>query len=248
MRFLLLVGVLVFAPSASFAQMSEFRIETAVFAGGDKSPIVETLTLISGDVVYDFMLAGAKEITVYDPLRNRIVLLDPSRKVQTTFLLPRLNNDIEQLKELGVAGENKALYDPQFKVQYNEQEKSVMLKGLQVEYWAKGEAGDKVAETARYLEFTDWAARLNAVSKGGMPPFSRLELNRELKKRQILPNEIDITIKHPRSQGAVIHLRSTHTPLWSLTAADKDRLKKAGASMTTFKHVSPIAYRTGETE
>ena len=44
----------------------EFRIETDVFVDEQKEPIVETLTIFSDGVVYDFLLTGVEEITLFD--------------------------------------------------------------------------------------------------------------------------------------------------------------------------------------
>ena len=44
----------------------EFRVETEVFADGTKEPAVQTRTIFSEGVVYDFLLNGVEEITIFD--------------------------------------------------------------------------------------------------------------------------------------------------------------------------------------
>lgn len=243
---LLAATVLMIQSACAVAMAGDFRVGTKVYAGNDKTPIVETLTLFSDVVAYDFMLTGSKEVTVFDPLGNRMVVLDPSRKVQTIYQLTQLNQEIQKMKELHGNGVNKALFHPNFKIRFNKTENSVTAKGAQVEYWAKGSTPDIAANALTYLEFADSVARLNTVSKGGMPPFSRLALNSELKKHKLMPAEIDITVQHPESRGAVIHLSSQHETQWKLLEADKDRIAAVSRYMKEFEYVTPTAYRDSE--
>ncbi len=76
----------------------EFRIETDVFVNQAKEPAVQTLTIFSGGVVYDFLLTGVEEITVFDRDRNRLVLLDTKRKVKTELTLDRILTYVAQMK------------------------------------------------------------------------------------------------------------------------------------------------------
>lgn len=247
MRATLLATTVVFMQLAcSVAAAGDFRVGAKVYAGNDKTPIVETLTVFNDVMAYDFMLTGSKEVTVYDRLGNRIVVLDPSRKVQTIYLLTELNAQIQKMKELHANGVNKALFDPDFTIRYNETEGSITAKGAQVEYWARGSTPSDPVNASTYLEFTDWAARLNAVAKGGLPPFSRMVLNAELKKHNLMPAEIDVTIKHPESRGAIIHLSSQQETQWRLLEADKDRIAEVSRQMKEFQYVTPIAYRAGD--
>ena len=72
------------------AQGDDFRIENEVYTGRASKPVAETLTLFSGNFVYDFVLGDqlngleCKEITVFDKRRGRIVLLNAERKVDRT--------------------------------------------------------------------------------------------------------------------------------------------------------------------
>ena len=51
----------------------EFGVETEVFTGENIEPFSESLTIFSGEVVYDFLLGASEEIAIFDMSRSRIV-------------------------------------------------------------------------------------------------------------------------------------------------------------------------------
>ena len=85
-------------PGISLAK--DFRIESEVFISkSEKKPFARNLTLFKGHVVYDFMRTEPHEITIFDPQRDRIILLDVTRKIKTEIKLWQLQNIIEMLRE-----------------------------------------------------------------------------------------------------------------------------------------------------
>ena len=70
----------------------DFRVETEIFVGREKEPAVENVTIFAGGRVYDFLIpaveegekAEIREITVFDPERGVVDLLDVKRKLRTT--------------------------------------------------------------------------------------------------------------------------------------------------------------------
>jgi len=73
------------------ARGDDFRMETKVYVGSDEAPAIETLTLFSGDVVYDFVLGNQPEridsklVTQFDMRNGKIRLLDGAREIQSTM-------------------------------------------------------------------------------------------------------------------------------------------------------------------
>ena len=78
---LLLSAALVMLSAVASGQ--EFRMDTEVFVGDEKTPAVETLTIFVDGRVYDFLLSQ-QEITIFDPSRAQFVLLDEARRVKAT--------------------------------------------------------------------------------------------------------------------------------------------------------------------
>ncbi len=91
-----IVGLYLIA-GATAATAEEFRVESKVFSGKDEAPVSESLTLFADGRVYDF-LSSPREITVFDFIRGRIVLIDPVRKVRTEMTTEQLNDFIDKLR------------------------------------------------------------------------------------------------------------------------------------------------------
>src|SRR5262245_48834088 len=63
-------------------EAQEFRVDSEVFAGQEKQPFLETLTIFTSGIAYDFQLTQPREITVFDPGRGRFTMLDETRQVK----------------------------------------------------------------------------------------------------------------------------------------------------------------------
>src|SRR5438093_6792280 len=76
----------------------DFRIQTKVFANGDKEPVSENTTLFCRGLVYDFIDDPA-EVVVFDPPGGRFVLLEPQRKERAEISLSQLDTLSTSLKQ-----------------------------------------------------------------------------------------------------------------------------------------------------
>ena len=79
MRFLQAVLVMTVAGVASpwLNAAEDFRIETKVYSGRDKSPVSQNVTLFQAGYVYDYM-ADPERVAVFDRAHGRFILLDPA--------------------------------------------------------------------------------------------------------------------------------------------------------------------------
>ncbi|MGM0486271.1 MAG: hypothetical protein ACQESR_05860 [Planctomycetota bacterium] len=214
----------------------EFRIETDVFVGKGKEPVSETLTIFSDGVVYDFLLTGVEEITLFDRDRNRLVLIDTQRKVKTVLTMDDIVTFVAKMKaQLAdkqegflVSGSGDAVI---------EDDGWLKLANGRVAYRAKCVKPKEKATALEYQEFADWYARLNAM-RGNLPPFLRIHLNSEIAKRGLIPKTIERTI---HAQGALSNkkqvVRSRHLANWRLSKTDRKRIDRAGTYLTTFPSV-----------
>ncbi len=76
----------------------EFRIDTDVFVDEEVEPVIETLTIFSDGIVYDFLLNGVEEITLFDRKRQRLVLMDTQRRVKTELSTDSILGFVAQMQ------------------------------------------------------------------------------------------------------------------------------------------------------
>ena len=242
---LLAAGLLLITGAS--AQSDEFRIDTDVFLGDAREPFAENVTIFTDGLVYDFPLAGPREITVFDPSGGRFVLLDVDRKVKTTLSIQELLEFTAAMKvhaaEMG--GWFAAAAEPDFEQQHDG-DGAVTMRARLLAYRAQGQRPEIRAAVATYREFADWYARLNATRPGSLPPFARIELNRVMAERDLIPDEVELTLSPPdHSSDRTVVIRSRHLPSWRVSSADRKRIETAGIYMAEFRAVGFAEYRQG---
>src|SRR5215218_31920 len=106
--------------AAGLAQGNEgFRIDTDIFKGSDKTPIIETQTLFTEGQVYDFLLTKPIEITIYDAARGQVTLLDPERKLKTVVTASEIQDLVFAIKEQSLEGKEPLFVfasEPKFEI------------------------------------------------------------------------------------------------------------------------------------
>ncbi len=239
---------------AATAPGQDFRVDTEVFAGEEKQPINETLTIFSGGRVYDILLGSSNEIAIFDPAHGRFTLLDPARKLQCTIANQELLDYVLELNKAAIAQKAPlfvAAADPQFEVSQEPiggnqaATLRVTLKSKLITYTATGKEPAQAHAVDAFRQFADWYARLNVIRGGGsLPPGARLALNRELAERKLLPEEIVRVTLQPGLRDKKLEVRSKHLFNWVLSAADHKRIEQAGDHLANFQAVSFSEYRT----
>ncbi len=242
----LILFVLAFALGSMLATAhgDDFRVETRVYIEKEEAPAFETLTVFAGDVAYDFVVGStdqvdAKIVTVFDQRRGRIVLLDGQRKIQTELTTQWLADFAAAIRDK--RGENAAgtgLFTPVFSVSYEEAEQQLTMTSDDLTYRVSGETPKDPTAAERYSAFADWFARLNA-ARGNIPPFGRIELNRILAEKGLLPLRIERTSVRKRKKSNV---HSVHSSNWTLSNTDRRRIDRAGQMMAELRSVSLQEY------
>jgi hypothetical protein len=230
--------------SALPAAAQEFRIDTELFVGKEREPAAETLTLFSGGLIYDFLLTKPEEITLFDPLRGRFTLLDPVRKIRSGVATQEVLEYMLALESHAVAAKDplfsfaaKPAFTPNVE-EYEENGQKLVrltLTGKPLEYVAVARKPERPEAVRAVRSFSDWFARLNAM-RGNLPPGARMELNKSLAERDLIPLEITRTIG-----GKVV--RSRHLVTWTLSGEDRKRIERAGTYLAEFQPVSFDEYR-----
>ncbi|MFT7641419.1 MAG: hypothetical protein ACI9G1_003167 [Pirellulaceae bacterium] len=243
MRSHLLAALLLFAaPAILIAQ--EFRVETSVFRGAQQVPFARALTLFSNGVFYDFSLTGS-EITVFDLNGNRFVMLNVKDQVKTTLTTQDVIEVVASIKA-NVTDKNPMFFfaaNPQFESTPDEIGMTIKLDSKPMTYSITGTVPQKREFIREYQSFANWSARLNAL-QSGMPPFARIEVNKNVADLGWAPESIELTMR--MKSGFVTKeakLRSTHRYNWTLSNPDKQRIEKVGDHLANFTELPYIEYR-----
>ena len=252
MRWRMLVCVVALAalPAAAFGQ--DFRVDTELFDGTEKKPAVETLTIFTEGIVYDFVLTEPREVVILDTQRGRFSLLDESRQVRSSIAMQDLLDFTLALETQATAAKNTLLAfaaRPQFKTaektldQNGQSLIELRLTGKSLEYVALGQRPERPEAAKVYRHFADWYARLNATIPGNLPAGARLALNDELGRRELLPREVTRIITPGNPLARKVEVKSKHLVNWTLSGEDRRRIERASDGLATYRAVSYDEYR-----
>ena len=267
--FLLSFGQVVFATDPE-----ALRVETDVFADRDDVPIAHSLTLFSSQVAWDFLdttpaekktsdsesedsKAFNGEIVLHDPTRERVLLIDPLRQVKTSIDSIQLERLRVSLSKWARTSDDKLLCwagGPHFENGIQESLDAIELVGPRVQYRIETTDAPSQEIAGQYRQFADTAILLRALlHPGGIPPFPRMALNKQLASKAKLPTSVTLEID---SRGSLVpsglssmmqrHLRSVHRIHPALRADDLQRIADAEACMAIAEEVSLAEYTQAE--
>ena len=267
--FLLSFGQVVFATDPE-----ALRVETDVFADRDDVPIAHSLTLFSSQVAWDFLdttpaekktsdsesehsKAFNGEIVLHDPTRERVLLIDPLRQVKTSIDSIQLERLRVSLSKWARTSNDKLLCwagGPHFENGIQESLDAIELVGPRVQYRIETTDAPSQEIAGQYREFADTAILLRALlHPGGIPPFPRMALNKQLASKAKLPTSVTLEID---SRGSLVpsglssmmqrHLCSVHRIHPALRADDLQRIADAEACMAIAEEVSLAEYTQAE--
>jgi hypothetical protein len=256
-------GLVLLLVCASAARAQEFRVYTQIFdarapAAGQKAGpprrVGRSTSLFYAGKAYDYLDSGI-QMTIFEPAQERFVIVDDSRKLVTVISFEHIQNRLfqavkkteEHIAELEqqhtekakrLAGLLRFQLNPVFKTTYDEKLNRLNLSSPFLSYEVKCNGHDSEKVIVDYLDYADWAARLNyLLNDKAMLPGPRLALNDVLRRRQLLPVEVVL-------HTSQLHLRAEHRFDWNLDAHDRkmiaywDKLLAAG----TLKEVTPVKF------
>lgn len=246
-------------PAADPPRPLAMRVESEIFAGGEE-PVARSLTLFRDGVAWDFLELPAAgrgrdgespvlvEIALHDPVRERIVVIDPRRHVKTQIEAIRLERLSVSLARWA-RGSNDRLVrwagGPDFAAAISETDGAIELVGPRVRYAVVHEAAPSPEAASAYRKFADSALLLRAlVHPGGIPPFPRLALNRRLEAAGSMPSEVTLEIE-PRLAaiaGGTERLSCVHKVHPAILSEDTSRIEEAEAQVATATAVDLAAF------
>lgn len=258
------IGALASGPEepAPFPAEVAMRVESDLFKGNEKQ-VARTVTLFHEGVAWDFLetavTPAAKgtapamklvEIVLHDPLRERVVLIDPVRRIKTEVSTVQLERLASSLAKWARSSDDRLVSwagGPDFTEGFAEDADSITLTGPRARYAVKHTAATTPEQAESYCRFADTAILLKALMQpGGMPPFPRLAINRQLARAGAIPTEVTLEVE-PRgvSFGGPTRLRGLHHTHPKLLEEDFDRIARAEAAMADAESVELSEYATG---
>jgi hypothetical protein len=215
------------------AAAQDMRVYTTVRAVGENrqnSPILaESLTLYHAGKMYDYM-ENVGEVMIFEPEQHRFTLLGANYIGATvTFaeiqqFLNAARGEAENYLSTPApdAGTRQLIAGLRFQLspRFKEELRSDRLRlvGDILTYDVKTEAPPEGAPWKAYLDYTDWAARLNyLMHPQSLLPESRLKLNERLREHKRLPVQVVLTARLDTD----LHLRAEHRYGWALQPIDR---------------------------
>lgn len=218
--------------SVALGQQPEFRIDTDILFGNEKAPSKQSLTLFAEGVFYDFSKDDPNAITMIDPQRNRIILLDGKRNIQTTIDMAELSKYVESAKQQAGTPDLQLLLKAADEVVFDEDTKTCTVGIKQIKYVATTQIPPDSLIAKQYADFANWSARLNAVYPPNRAPYVRMRLNDELASRGLVPDEI--SIQTALASGKSANARCRLLALWRLSTDDKASIKSVGEKLAKY--------------
>jgi len=195
-----------------------------------------SLTLFHAGKVYDYM-EEAGEVVIYEPVHHRFVILGKNylatevpfsevnhsldvTKSETTRMLEQMRNQGDE-RSLRLASLVEFQFAPEFETTLNEAEQRFVMQAEPLQYTVKTSRVESPQCIQQYLDYADWAARLNFVLRRNATfPAARLKLNDSLRQAQLLPTQVDLQFQQgPRAE--LMRFRADHQFSWEFQSVDR---------------------------
>lgn len=244
--FFLLTSLAFVVVGQTLCSAEDFRIDTEIFRGSSKTPEIEVLTIFHSGNVYDFQLTEPQEITVFEPRRGVLTLLNVKEKKKASVTTQELLNAALNMQAAAVNAGNPvfaAAAQPVFEMtsadfqENNSNFTRLTFVGKPIQYTVTGQTARHPAAANDYRYFSDWSARLSSLRSGNLPAGARLEVNDAIAKKGLLPTKVERVIQES-TFGRKIEVRSQHLVVWTLSQEDIKRIDIVGDHLTNFMHVT----------
>lgn len=215
------------------------RFYEAESAGGDPSaPLSAHRILFHRGVVYDLPQSPRDRIrfvTVVDPNRSRVMLLDRRSKVRATVptdhlvkLTAKVRSATENAKKRDSLGLNAEVAVDAPGRQYS-------IGFGRVSYRTDTRQPADPAVARAFGSFSDWAGRLNiARPSDAPPPFARMTLSRTLVVAGLVPDTMTVTIRH---NPIDLRFTVTHELTERLAEDDLKQIREIEGMMVAYREI-----------
>lgn len=202
---------------------------------GREQVVANNFSLFQGGRVYDYVEA-AGEVVMFDRSAKRFTVLNLNRNVYTTITFaelkrlldaraPKTQQYIKELQAQNSPGAERIVrmltfqLNPEFESNYSESSGALSVAASSWKYCVSTQPWEDREQLKRYLEYTDWMAKLNFVlHPSSMFPEPRLALNAELRK---LDGRVPVIVQLDRRPDERMVLRAEHQFVRNLTDHDR---------------------------
>lgn len=225
-------------PQLATGATTGFRVVTDIFFGTKKEPAQQSLTLFSSGVAYDISFDDPNQITMVDPGRARIVLLNKSQQTQTAIDLNELQRFIDSARKAAETSELAEYLKGADKISVTDSGVSVGDSVLQ--YHTTLQQPREAYMAQQYAQAADAFQLLNGW-RSGMPPFARLSLNRVVAEQQAIPQEITRTTSSGKGKHKDVVRCRLHTN-WRLSKDDERQIADIGGMLVSYQQVTAAEF------
>ena len=221
----------------------DFKVATRLLQrnadGARWTEVGQSVTLFHAGKVYDYM-QQIGEVIVLEPTESQFVILCVNgNNLATTLNFAELQQFLKvaesemqgHLRQLADEGEASAKrrqaiefqLNPRFQESHDPAGKTLSFISPLLRYDVETAAIDRPQVAQQYLQYADWAARMNYVLHArSLYPSVRLAVNRSLAERERIPTEVRLLL-----EGDVpLHLKAEHKYDWTLGSIDKSIILK----------------------
>lgn len=214
---------------------------------GQPKPISHSLTLFHAGKVYDYM-EETGEVVIFEPVHHRFVILNKDYTATEVpfaelnhFLDAARADSLNYLRKIQMQGNPNAdrldalvrfQLNPTFEEQEGPNGQSLELKSDHLTYTVKTARIDSTQYVRQYLDYTDWAARLNFVLRPKSTyPEARLKLNDALRRMEVLPVQVDLQLQ----TAEPVRYRAEHQFAWEFLSVDRSHISQWERSLRSDK-------------
>lgn len=238
----LIVATLLVAAAVP-AQAQQFKVYTRVTRPAydqqveAEEVLSRSLTLFHAGRVYD-LIPSVREVTVFDVPHKRFIVFSADRKIGTkvpfdevTRMLGTARDETanwtdrllesRNSKSVRIAEPLKFQLTPKFQDTFNPTTRTLTMTSPRFSYIVDCREAESAELLSAYLNYTDWAARLNYVLyPDTLYPNPRLVLNDQLRKLKRLPSRVQLKIDFEQP----LQLQAEHKFSWKLESLDRTQL------------------------
>jgi len=247
-----LVVTAVVGSAASAAEPLEMRVESEIFIDRGAEPVASNLTIFRSGLAWDF-LDGPEpgqvvEIVLHDPARERVVVIDAVRNVKTEIDSLRLERLSVSLAAWARRSDDRLVRwagGPAFDEGLRSEKHTLELTGPRARYVVEFAPAPTREAAEAYRRFADTALLLKALlHPGGIPPFPRLAINRQIAAAGGIPEcvTLEIDSRNALLGGRPQVLRSVHKVHPRLLGTDLQRVEDAEARVAVAEAVDVATY------
>ncbi|WP_345681635.1 hypothetical protein [Novipirellula caenicola] len=210
----------------------DFRVTTEIYENASSKPAAKHLILFAGNLTYDLAEIQDRYVTVYDPDRKRVILLDRVEKTRTTINTEDLVRITAQARAAAETSEQQQRIGVAAIPEVDGAKYSISYGDARYETSTKTPSDAEMA--VQYGQFVDLASRLNLVHRRGLPPFARMTLSQRIASDGKIPTETTLTI---RRGIQVDRFRSSHTYISTLSQQDREQIDEIGGMLALYSEV-----------